>query len=98
MKREILCPDCSKKMPPMHPDDVMAGIERRMRIVGRVKKPKEHTIVTHEQGKPAEVINLPWIACDHCNTPLFDGAPAVAVTWWRPAREGEPDNWENQYQ
>jgi hypothetical protein len=96
MKREILCQECGSKQHPMHPEDVLNGMKRRV-VSLLVRKPPVHGLTVITDKAPAEFHPLRSLVCDHCNTPISDGTGAVAVTWWNTNREGEPGNWEQEY-
>lgn len=91
MKREILCQECAVKIRPMHPEDVMTGINRR-EVTLLVKKPEVHGLEINGVFEP-----LRSLVCDHCNTPINDGTGATAVTWWNTNREHEPGPWEEEF-
>ena len=61
-------------------------------MIRRPRKPEKHGITI--DGK---FMRLRSLICDHCNRPIKDGEPVIAVTHWRPAREPEPGPWEELY-
>ena len=77
----------------MDPEDAAAGWHQRIVHLNEVKKPEVHQVIVTGGGK-REVTNLPSIVCDGCGAPLFDGAPAVAITMWRG---DEPPMWEQEF-
>jgi hypothetical protein len=81
----------------MHAEDVSMGFKRR-RVQITVKKPAVHDVTTLIDGKVTNVESLPSIMCDSCGAPIPDGSTAWAETMWRSSREGEPGNWEKEYQ
>lgn len=96
MTRSIVCKACAARQRPMHPLDVLDGFHRRT-VDLLAKKPAEHGITVIEGGKTTYT-ELRSLMCDTCNEPITDGTGAVAVTYWNENREGEPGNWEKEYQ
>lgn len=37
------------------------------------------------------------LVCDHCASPINQGEPAMAITWWNINREEPPWFWEVEY-
>ncbi len=101
MTRQIICKACWDKRGPMHPEDVLAGWKQRV-VFGAFKKPPVHEVKfytgnTMDNLKLKETRTLPSLLCDYCGEPITDSSGAVAITMWRPEREGEPGDWENSY-
>ena len=98
MIRKIECLECwrSLEMMPTPTEDVAAGWKRRV-VTIRAKKPADHQITIHS-GDETETVNLASVMCDLCGAPIPDGAEAKAVTMWNENREGEPGNWEMDYE
>jgi hypothetical protein len=96
--RKIICGSCAKNLPPMHPEDVSMGYNRRVvQIVA--KKPADHGIKTYEGDSLDTLVEtkseqLSSLVCDHCGHIIPDGDPATATTLWRGE---EPESWEQEY-
>lgn len=95
MTRYILCPECGGKFK-LHPEDHTKGFTmRKIPIIAR--KPENLEIVIH-MSIVTEKIPVTILVCDHCNVSIPDGSPAMAVTLWNEEVEGEPGNWEQEYE
>lgn len=88
MTRRIYCETCGV-LKPMHPEDVMAGFQRR-RVELRAKKPDVHQIQVNKK-----TFNLQSLICDNCGNQIPDGAKAIAETMWRDGIT--PWDWEQDY-
>lgn len=91
--RSILCPTCAEKFHE-HPDDVAEGWRMR-KVHIKVKRPTDGSHqISILSGGTEEIIPVPMVVCDHCNTELPDGTDAVAVSMWQGV---DPGNWEKEY-
>ncbi len=93
MIRRILCAECAKDLRPLDPQDVADGwVSRTVDIIA--KKPTIHHITIN--GVAQE--EFATLICDGCGSAIPDGASAATWTMYRPLRESEPENWEQEYQ
>lgn len=96
MTRQLLCKACGNKTT-LHPEDYANDWHlRKVSITG--KKPADHAVTILTPTEPAKRIALSSLVCDLCNENLNDGDRIIAVTMWDSNREGEPLNWEQEYQ
>src|ERR1044071_9516232 len=97
MIRKMLCNGCAiKARPSQSAEDIAMGWKTRWKQIASVRKPEEHEIEIHAEGKTV-VEELSTVRCDDCNASVVDGSPGVAVTKWNSNNEDEPGAWEHQY-
>jgi hypothetical protein len=75
----------------MAPMEAMAGFQRRVVEIAKIKKPK--ILVITMNGLPAE--ELKECRCDDCGAALPDGTQATAISVWRGT--WEPNEWESEF-
>ncbi len=93
MIRRILCAKCAKDLRPLDPQDVADGwVSRTVDIIA--KKPTIHHITINRVAQE----EFATLICDSCGASINDGSQAAAWTMYLPSKEGEPENWEQEYQ
>ncbi len=90
MTRYLTCLKCGSEMTLYEEDRVDGWKMRKHTFVA--KKPASLAIVANGESFP-----LTQMVCDLCNVNLPDGSTVIGVTMWMPAREDEPEQWENEY-